>query len=158
MDTAPRKLAATTGQSIVKLGFMANEKDSARLELRELGGSMLPVWESFLRGHLARDAESSSRGTFALMFVVDAASPCQLTVARYALQWVRTSFDAPCRSWPTAIVVQKSAAPNAVTSAEVLDALDIDSSDAEGMVVFEVDSWNGLGVGDVLSWMRVQVP
>lgn len=150
IDTRPAKLPPTTGQSIHKIALGAG----AGVELRELGGSMLPTWESFLKARVEREAAAQEGGggtLFRLVFVVDVAAPHQLAAARYAFQWLKTSAGGVCRAWPTAVVLQKCAAPGAVTVPEVAALLGLRSvADAE---LFEVDSWNGLGHGDVLDWL-----
>ncbi|RNF26956.1 ADP-ribosylation factor-like protein 16 [Trypanosoma conorhini] len=149
--TRPTHDAPTQGQEVHSLVLEAPQKKAASctVELRELGGEMAPVWEKFIRSW-QNSLKGNSGAKSALIFLVDALSPHLLPMAPVMFSSLKGS-DGACRGWPTAVLLNKALAKNAMTEAELEFFLSMDAcSDAQLLVV---DSWNGLGLGDVMEWL-----
>lgn len=148
--TVPTACTPTTGQEVTELNIRSPAgKGKVTVEVRELGGSLVNTWESFIESRKARDGGSGDT-LFLLIYVVDGVAPHQLPLASTMFRYLTQGRHAPCAGWPTLIAVQKCASVNAVTAEEVRSFF-LDEVEAPANVdVVEVDSWNGIGAGDVL--------
>ncbi|KAG5509664.1 hypothetical protein GH5_05520 [Leishmania sp. Ghana 2012 LV757] len=148
--TIPAACTPTSGQEVVEMSIRSPVgQGKVTVEVRELGGSLVNIWESFIESRKAKDGGSSNTG-FLLLYVVDGVAPHQLPLASAMFRYLTQGCHAPCAGWSALIAVQKCASANAVTAQEVLSFF-LDEAEAPSNVdVVEVDSWNGIGVGDVL--------
>ncbi|AAZ12527.1 Miro-like protein, putative [Trypanosoma equiperdum] len=126
-------------------------KDTSRtVELRELGGDMAPMWEKFIEARLnSTGREMNNR--FGLMLVVDSLAPHLLPLAQVTIAKLKGS-EGLCRDWPVAVLLNKAAGRNAVTTKEAMFFLS--AIPIEGIKYLAIDSWNGLGLMDVMTWLR----
>ncbi|KAG5483267.1 hypothetical protein LSCM1_04808 [Leishmania martiniquensis] len=146
----PTVCTPTMGQEVTEICIcsLVGER-KITVEVRELGGSLASIWESFIESRKAKDGGSSDTA-FLLLYVVDGMSPHQLPLASAMFRYLTQGRDAPCAGWPTLIAVQKCASANSLTAEDVFSFF-LDEAEALSNVdVVEVDSWNGIGAGDVL--------
>ncbi|KAM6111244.1 ADP-ribosylation factor-like protein 16 [Pterocles gutturalis] len=114
-----------------------------RVTLRELGGCMAPVWPSYY-------GECS-----ALLFVVDAASPTQ--VSSSCVQLLSVLSAAPLAAVPVLLLFNKIDLPCYMTLAEMKSlfrAQDIISCATQPITMLETSARDGTGLPDVLQWLR----
>ncbi|KAG8340536.1 hypothetical protein ERJ75_000745100 [Trypanosoma vivax] len=150
--TRPSHDAPTKGQvvHILTLQSPENENVYCTAELRELGGEMTSMWEKFIKGKI-NSAQTSGRGRYALMFVVDALAPHMLPISSIMLARLK-GCDGVCRDWPLVVLLNKVVARNTLTEEEVRFFLL--TPGLEGVRILSVDSWNGLGLADAMAWIR----
>lgn len=151
LRAVPTKCTSTTGQEISLLTLSPLRGKQVTMELRELGGSVVNTWESFIVARKAKDTAANST-SFVLVYVVDAAAPCQLPLSSTMLRYLTQGPEAACRGWRTLIVLQKCASVGAMTKTEAYEFF-AEGRAREALYVVEADSWNGVGVGDVLKWL-----
>ncbi|ESS65656.1 ADP-ribosylation factor-like protein 16 [Trypanosoma cruzi] len=151
LRTRPIHDAPTKGQEVYSLLIQAPQPKalSCTVEIRELGGEMAPVWEKFIQSFM-NSIKSKDGPNCALMFFVDALSPHLLPLASVMLSRLKGS-DGVCQNWPTVVLLSKALAMNAMTEEELWFFLPADT--CKNIQVLSVDSWNGLGLGDVLAWL-----
>ncbi|NXF34742.1 ARL16 protein, partial [Nyctibius bracteatus] len=114
-----------------------------RVTLRELGGCMGPVWPSYY----------SECG--ALMFVVDAANPTQ--VSSSCIQLLSVLSAAPLATVPVLVLFNKIDLPCYMSLAEMKSLFrmqDIVSCATQPITTLETSARDGTGVADVLQWLR----
>ncbi|GET87029.1 hypothetical protein, conserved [Leishmania tarentolae] len=152
--TAPTACTPTIGQEVTELSIRSlTGEGRVTVEVRELGGSLVNTWESFIESRKAKDGSNGSTA-FLLIFVVDGVAPHQLPLASTIFRYLTQGCQAPCTGWPKLIVVQKCASAHAITAEEVRSFF-LDDVEAQANVdVIEVDSWNGIGAGDMLRRIR----
>lgn len=142
----PYKAAPTTGQNISHLQLPVGKRGKEQVEVREIGGSMAPHWDRFIKSTLEHEGNARR----ALLYVVDATAPHQLSEATTRFLQL-TSYPGYCNDWPTVLVLHKSHAARAVSVNDLTFLLGGVSPDT--FKVLEVDAWNGFGVGDVFDWL-----
>jgi hypothetical protein len=147
---APTKSTPTMGQEVSTLTVTASERENATMEMRELGGSMVNTWASFIASRKAKDSVGVTT-RFLLLYVVDATAPHQLPLASTMFRYLTQGSEAVCAGWGALVVLQKCASVDAMTVAEVKDFF-ADASHRDALCVLAADSWNGVGLGDVLKW------
>ncbi|NWU66671.1 ARL16 protein, partial [Pterocles burchelli] len=114
-----------------------------RVTLRELGGCMAPIWPSYYR-------ECS-----ALVFVVDAASPTQVSAS--CIQLLSVLSAAPLAAVPVLLLFNKIDLPCYMTLAEMKSLFrtqDIVSCATQPITMLETSARDGTGLPDVLQWLR----
>ncbi|XP_074778164.1 ADP-ribosylation factor-like protein 16 isoform X1 [Athene noctua] len=114
-----------------------------RVTVRELGGCMGPVWPSYY-------GECS-----ALLFVVDAASPTQ--VSSSCVQLLSVLSAAPLASVPVLVLFNKIDLPSYMSPAEMKSLFrlqDIASCATQPITTLETSALDGTGLPDVLQWLR----
>ncbi|NXJ94937.1 ARL16 protein, partial [Corythaixoides concolor] len=114
-----------------------------RVTVRELGGGMGPIWPSYY-------GECS-----ALLFVVDAASPTQ--VSSSCVQLLSVLSAAPLAAVPVLLLFNKIDLPRSVSLAEMKSLFrtrDIVSCASQPITVLEGSARDGTGLADVLQWLR----
>ncbi|KAK7196014.1 hypothetical protein NESM_000534800 [Novymonas esmeraldas] len=152
--TTPTVCTPTMGQEVTELRLQPSPRaGEVVLELRELGGSLMNAWESFIESRKAKDG-AAAETTFALLYVVDGIAPQQLPLASVMYRYLTHGTKAACARWPCIIAVQKCAGVNAVTAEEVHSFFLDDADAAPCLGVLEVDSWNGVGLGDVMKHLE----
>lgn len=147
----PVKCTPTMGQEVTTLNFTSGKMHTS-LELRELGGSVVNTWESFIVSRKAKDT-SKDPTTFCMVYVVDATAPHQLPLAAMMYRYLMEGSEAVCAGWKSVIVLQKCASLNAMTKEEALTFFRGEGCE-DAHLVMEVDSWNGVGIGDVLRCLK----
>ncbi|CAM37475.1 conserved hypothetical protein [Leishmania braziliensis MHOM/BR/75/M2904] len=148
--TVPTSCTPTMGQEVTVLTIRSPAGEGkVTVEVRELGGSLVNVWESFIESRKAKEIGGGSTA-FLLLYVVDGVAPHQLPLASTMFRYLTQGRHAPCAGWSTLIAVQKCASVNAVTAEEVRGFFLDEVSTQSNVDVVEVDSWNGIGAGDVL--------
>lgn len=130
------------------------------MQLRELGGRMASSWLKFIATAAAKTSSSVS----AVVFVVDASSTWQIPLA--AMEFLSLLSEPSLSSLTNtrfALVVNKSALPVFGSSTQprmsehdLVEAFlqPLDVSAACRVDVMWVDTWLGLGLIDVLLWLR----
>ncbi|ORC86374.1 ADP-ribosylation factor-like protein 16 [Trypanosoma theileri] len=148
----PVHYPSTQGQDLYSIVVHAPKQKSisCRVELRELGGEMVTMWEKFLELPM-KSTQIECRTKYALMFVVDALTPHLLPQASVVFSKLK-NFDGVCKEWPAIVMLNKVAARNAITEREV--EFFFSGVGCEKVQILSVDSWNGLGLGDVLEWIK----
>ncbi|NXJ68630.1 ARL16 protein, partial [Rostratula benghalensis] len=114
-----------------------------RARLRELGGCMGPIWPSYY-------GECS-----ALMFVVDAANPSQ--VSSSCLQLLSVLSAAQLASVPVLVLFNKIDLPCYLSLVEMKSLFrmqDIVSCATQPVTAVETSARDGTGLADVLQWLR----
>ncbi|NXN41043.1 ARL16 protein, partial [Rhinoptilus africanus] len=114
-----------------------------RATVRELGGCMGPVWPSYY-------GECS-----ALMFVVDAANPSQ--VSSSCVQLLSVLSAPPLASVPVLVLFNKIDLPCYMPLAEMKSLFrvqDIVSCATQPVTMLETSARDGTGLADVLQWLR----
>ncbi|NXN97357.1 ARL16 protein, partial [Rhinopomastus cyanomelas] len=114
-----------------------------RVTLRELGGCMGPIWASYY-------AECS-----ALMFVVDAANPTQVSAS--CVQLLALLSAAPLSAVPVLILFNKIDLPCYMSLVEMKSLFrmqDIVSCATQPITMLETSARDGTGLVDVLQWLR----
>ncbi|EPY37235.1 ADP-ribosylation factor-like 16 [Strigomonas culicis] len=120
------------------------------VEVREVGGLMVNSWEKFIKSKVSGTDGKAAR--YALLFVVSASAPQQLPLSISAFQLLK-GCDGVCAEWPALIVVQKAGMPHVMSLPEVKQLV-IDGALVQDTSIMEVDSWNGIGLGDVHVWLQ----
>lgn len=161
----PSKPQPTTGRNSSHLTVWQETKISfgkpllspVHIEILELGGSISSCWESFL----CNSSQATRNGVppfCALLYVIDATRiHCLPSSTIRFLQLTQPPGDACCGKWPSLVVINKSTAPHAFSLNDL--SYFLPSSSESGCFcrsspsVLEVDSWQGLGMGDVLEWV-----
>ncbi|KPI86248.1 hypothetical protein ABL78_4674 [Leptomonas seymouri] len=149
--SAPTKCTPTMGQEVSTLAVVASGGKRVTMELRELGGSVINVWESFIASRKAKDT-AVEKTTFFLLYVVDATAPHQLPLASSMFRYLTEGSGAVCADWRTLVVLQKCSSVNAMTKEEARDYF-ADGERQNALCAVETDSWNGVGIGDVQQWL-----
>ncbi|KPA77143.1 hypothetical protein ABB37_07074 [Leptomonas pyrrhocoris] len=149
--SVPTKCAPTMGQEVSALTVSASGGKRATMELRELGGSVVNTWESFIVSRKIKKT-AAVKTKFFLLYVVDAAAPHQLPLASTVFRYLTEGSEATCAGWRALVVLQKCASADAMTQEEVKDYF-ADGKRREALCAVEADSWNGVGIGDVLQWL-----
>ncbi|NXK82732.1 ARL16 protein, partial [Amazona guildingii] len=111
--------------------------------LRELGGCMGPIWHSYY-------GECS-----ALMFVVDAADPTQ--VSSSCVQLLSVLSAAPLAAVPVLILFNKIDLPCYMSVMEMKSLFrmqDIVSCATQPITILETSACDGTGLAEVLQWLR----
>ncbi|KAM6050730.1 LOW QUALITY PROTEIN: ADP-ribosylation factor-like protein 16 [Chlamydotis macqueenii] len=111
--------------------------------LRELGGCMGPIWPSYY-------GECS-----ALLFVVDAANPTQ--VSSSCVQLLSVLSAAPLASVPVLVLFNKIDLPCYMSLTEMKSLFrmqDIVSCATQPITMLETSARDGTGLADVLQWLR----
>ncbi|XP_030361891.1 ADP-ribosylation factor-like protein 16 [Strigops habroptila] len=111
--------------------------------LRELGGCMGPIWHSYY-------GECS-----ALLFVVDAADPTQ--VSSSCVQLLSVLSAAPLASVPVLVLFNKIDLPCYMSVMEMKSLFhmqDIVSCATQPITILETSARDGTGLADVLQWLR----
>ncbi|XP_074703023.1 ADP-ribosylation factor-like protein 16 [Strix aluco] len=114
-----------------------------RVTVRELGGCMGPVWPSYY-------GECS-----ALLFVVDAANPTQ--VSSSCVQLLSVLSAPPLASVPVLVLFNKIDLPCYMSLAEMKSLFrmqDIVSCATQPITTLETSARDGTGLADVLQWLR----
>ncbi|NXV20351.1 ARL16 protein, partial [Cepphus grylle] len=114
-----------------------------RATVRELGGCMGPIWPSYY-------GECS-----ALMFVVDAANPSQ--VSNSCVQLLSVLSAAQLTSVPVLVLFNKIDLPCYMSLAEMKSLFrmqDIVSCATQPITMLETSARDGTGLADVLQWLR----
>ncbi|KAM6344677.1 LOW QUALITY PROTEIN: ADP-ribosylation factor-like protein 16 [Alca torda] len=114
-----------------------------RATVRELGGCMGPIWPSYY-------GECS-----ALMFVVDAANPSQ--VSNSCVQLLSVLSAAQLASVPVLVLFNKIDLPCYMSLAEMKSLFrmqDIVSCATQPITMLETSARDGTGLADVLQWLR----
>ncbi|KAM6376963.1 ADP-ribosylation factor-like protein 16 [Pluvialis apricaria] len=114
-----------------------------RATLRELGGCMGPIWPSYY-------GECS-----ALMFVVDAANPTQ--VSSSCVQLLSVLSAAQLASVPVLVLFNKIDLPCYMSLVEMKSLFrmqDIVSCATQPITMLETSARDGTGLADVLQWLR----
>ncbi|NXV45641.1 ARL16 protein, partial [Uria aalge] len=114
-----------------------------RATVRELGGCMGPIWPSYY-------GECS-----ALMFVVDAANPSQ--VSNSCVQLLSVLSAAQLASVPVLVLFNKIDLPCYMSLAEMKSLFrmqDIVSCATQPVTTLETSARDGTGLADVLQWLR----
>ncbi|NWR67796.1 ARL16 protein, partial [Bucorvus abyssinicus] len=114
-----------------------------KVTVRELGGCMGPIWPSYYD-------ECS-----ALLFVVDAANPTQVSASCVQLLSVLTA--APLAAVPVLVLFNKIDLPCYMSLAEMKSLFrmqDIVSCATQPITMLETSARDGTGVADVLQWLR----
>eukprot|EP00796_Vickermania_ingenoplastis_P000294 gene294-167_t len=146
----PYKTAPTNGQNVSICRIQTNPKSGGireRVEMREIGGSLSPHWDNFLRSSVEHEGHARR----ALIYLVDATAPHQLAEATTRFLQL-TTHPGECRDWPTLLVLHKSHAAHAISTDDLLFLLG--GLEPKSINVLEVDAWNGFGVGDVFQWLK----
>ncbi|KAG5509341.1 hypothetical protein JKF63_06651 [Porcisia hertigi] len=152
--TVPTACTPTMGQEVTELNLRSPVGErKVTVELRELGGSLVNLWERFIESRKVKDGGGGDMA-FLLLYVVDGAAPHQLPLASTTFRYLTRGRQAPCAGWPAIIAVQKCACVNAITAEEVHSFFLDDVVAASSVDIIEVDSWNGIGAGDLL--MRIE--
>lgn len=152
---APSRSAPTMGQEVseIQCPDAARRDRVFRVEIRELGGSIANTWASFIRSRTAKDAEPKA-SRYALLYVVDATAPHQLPLSAMMLQYLCIGSSAVCSGWPVMVAIQKSAPLHAMMREEMVDMVFCPELQEAIASVAVVDSWNGVGIGDVAQWLQ----
>ncbi|NXF89090.1 ARL16 protein, partial [Eubucco bourcierii] len=114
-----------------------------KVTVRELGGCMGPIWPSYYD-------ECS-----ALLFVVDAANPTQ--VSSSCVQLLSVLSAAPLASVPVLVLFNKIDLPCYMSLAEMKSLFrmqDIVSCATQPITMLETSARNGTGLADVLQWLQ----
>lgn len=151
LRSVPTKCTPTMGQEVSSLVATTSSGKRVTMELHELGGSVVNTWESFITSRKAKET-ATEKTTFALLYVVDATAPHQLPLASTMFRYLTEGQEAACAGWRGLIVLQKCASIDAMTETEVRDFF-ADGEHRDTLCVVETDSWNGVGIGDVLQWL-----
>lgn len=151
LRSVPTKCTPTMGQEVGELTVATSAAKRITMELRELGGSVVNTWESFIASRKEKDTEAA-KTTFLLLYVVDGAAPHQLPLASTMFCYLTRGSEAVCVDWRTLVVVQKCACVDAMPKSEVRDYF-ANGERRDALCVVEADSWNGVGIGDVLTWL-----
>ncbi|KAM7088968.1 ADP-ribosylation factor-like protein 16 [Ciconia maguari] len=114
-----------------------------KVTVRELGGCMGPIWPSYY-------GECS-----ALLFVVDAANPTQ--VSSSCVQLLSVLSAEPLASVPVLVLFNKIDLPCYMSLVEMKSLFrmqDIVSCATQPITVLETSARDGTGLADVLQWLR----
>ncbi|XP_054026803.1 ADP-ribosylation factor-like protein 16 [Dryobates pubescens] len=114
-----------------------------KVTVRELGGCMGPIWPSYYD-------ECS-----ALMFVIDAASPTQ--VSSSCVQLLSVLSAAPLASVPVLVLFNKIDLPCYMSLAEMKSLFrmqDVVSCATQPITLLETSARTGTGLADVLQWLQ----
>lgn len=147
LSRVPLKCTPTMGQEVTQLDFALSRKETASIELRELGGSVVNTWESFIASRKAKDTPTD-KTTYFVVYVVDATAPHQLPLAATMFRYLLRGSEAVCAGWKSVIVLQKCASMNTMTKQEVVGFFE-GGQCVDTQSLMEVDSWNGVGIGDL---------
>ncbi|ESL06871.1 hypothetical protein TRSC58_05448 [Trypanosoma rangeli SC58] len=151
LQARPIHDAPTQGQEVHSLVIKAPQQKALprTVELREVGGELASLWERFIRSwqNSIKDKDGAQP---ALIYLVDALSPHLLPMASVMFSILKGSGGA-CRDWPTVVLLNKALAKNAMTEEELGFFLPVET--CKNTQLFAVDSWNGLGLGDVMKWL-----
>ncbi|KAH9597817.1 hypothetical protein LSM04_001603 [Trypanosoma melophagium] len=152
INSRPVHYPSTRGQDVYSVDLHAPKQKnvSCRVEFRELGGEMATLWERFVEIPM-KSTRPECKPKCALIFLVDALTPHLLPQSSILFTKLK-SIDGVCREWPTIVLLNKVAARNAITEKEV-DFI-FSGVGCEKTQIFCVDSWNGLGLGDVVEWIK----
>lgn len=156
LRTAPTKCTPTVGQEVSSLTVAVDGGKRLTMEVRELGGAIVNMWENFIASRKAKDT-AAGETAFLLLYVVDAAAPHLLPLASTMFRYLTQGSEAVCWRWQTLVVLQKCACVDAMTKTEVTEYF-ADGDGRTTLCVVEADSWNGVGVGDVLQWLTDVAP
>ncbi|NXY62652.1 ARL16 protein, partial [Callaeas wilsoni] len=114
-----------------------------KVTVRELGGCMGPIWPSYF-------SECS-----ALLFVVDASNPTQLSSS--CIQLLSVLSAAPLASVPVLVLFNKIDLPCYMSLVEMKSLFrmqDIVSCATQPITTLETSARDGTGLADVLQWLR----
>ncbi|NXY00185.1 ARL16 protein, partial [Centropus bengalensis] len=114
-----------------------------RVTVRELGGCMGPIWPSYY-------GECS-----ALLFVVDAADPTQ--VSSSCVQLLSVLSAEPLAAVPVLVIFNKTDLPCYMSLTEMKSLFrmqDIVSCATQPITLLETSARDGTGLADVLKWLR----
>ncbi|XP_054149089.1 ADP-ribosylation factor-like protein 16 isoform X2 [Melozone crissalis] len=114
-----------------------------RVTVRELGGCMGPIWPSYY-------SECS-----ALLFVVDASNPTQLSSS--CIQLLSVLSAAPLSSVPVLVLFNKIDLPCYMSLVEMKSLLrmqDMVACATQPITMLETSARDGTGLAEVLQWLR----
>ncbi|CAI9562620.1 unnamed protein product, partial [Staurois parvus] len=118
----------------------------ARITVREVGGSMGPIWPSYYK-----DCRT-------VMFVVDAANPVQVSASCMQLLFVLSASALSSAS--VLIIFNKTDLPCCMSLVEMKSLFrmdDIITSSQQPITVMETSALEGTGLQEVLQWLHSSI-
>jgi energy-coupling factor transporter ATP-binding protein EcfA2 len=163
MGEAPLR-GPSTSLSKKDEALLAAEKGKTLVTLHEIGGRMAAAWPRFIASRLSQRHTSGvlphSNGACgrdsALIFVIDGAAPWQLP---FAVVELGNLLVGDTGAWSHVLIaINKrylpSSAPLALFEEYLCFLPMLHRCGSTCVSILEIDTWNGLGLGDVWEWVR----
>ncbi|ESO94628.1 hypothetical protein LOTGIDRAFT_227376 [Lottia gigantea] len=137
LDNVPSTIP-TVGTNMVNV---VTGRRTAEITVRELGGTMAPIWQKYYKD------------SYAIIFMIDISNRFQLSAACIQLLMLMSSPDT---NIPIAIVFNKTDSLSIMSRSEIESVLRLDEileTATQKMTVFHVSAKTGKGLDGIVKWI-----